>query len=56
MCTSVNEVMCHGIPDSRQLLGGDILNIDVTVYLNVSPKSVSNNIGHVVAFLMALTP
>ncbi|XP_020698384.1 methionine aminopeptidase 1B, chloroplastic-like [Dendrobium catenatum] len=35
VCTSVNECMCHGIPDSRQLQDGDILNIDVTVYLNV---------------------
>ncbi|KAK8968459.1 hypothetical protein KSP40_PGU016041 [Platanthera guangdongensis] len=34
VCTSVNECMCHGIPDSRQLQDGDILNIDVTVYLN----------------------
>jgi methionyl aminopeptidase len=29
-CTSVNEVICHGIPDSRQLEEGDICNIDVT--------------------------
>lgn len=64
VCTSVNECICHGIPDSRSLevllndseliellyiLGekllihsfiylqdGDIINIDVTVYLNVS--------------------
>ncbi|XP_051145611.1 methionine aminopeptidase 1B, chloroplastic-like [Andrographis paniculata] len=34
VCTSVNECMCHGIPDSRQLQDGDIINIDVTVYLN----------------------
>ncbi|TQD78009.1 hypothetical protein C1H46_036461 [Malus baccata] len=34
VCTSVNECMCHGIPDSRQLQSGDIVNIDVTVYLN----------------------
>ncbi|KAL2905017.1 Methionine aminopeptidase 1B chloroplastic, partial [Bienertia sinuspersici] len=33
VCTSVNECMCHGIPDSRQLQDGDIINIDVTVYL-----------------------
>ncbi len=32
VCTSVNEVICHGIPDSRRLLDGDIVNIDVTVY------------------------
>ena len=33
VCTSVNEVICHGIPDSRPLVAGDIVNIDVTVYL-----------------------
>lgn len=31
-CTSVNEVICHGIPDTRELQDGDICNIDVTVY------------------------
>ncbi|XP_042422193.1 methionine aminopeptidase 1B, chloroplastic-like [Zingiber officinale] len=34
VCTSVNECMCHGIPDSRQLEDGDIINIDVTVFLS----------------------
>lgn len=33
-CTSVNEVICHGIPDDRALLEGDIINIDITIYLN----------------------
>eukprot|EP00887_Chlorella_sp_A99_P000834 scaffold5.g834.t1 len=33
VCTSINECICHGIPDSRPLAEGDILNIDVTVYL-----------------------
>merc|ERR1719282_1126864 len=33
-CTSVNEVICHGIPDSRPLEDGDILNLDITVYKN----------------------
>ncbi|KAM9663532.1 methionine aminopeptidase 1D, mitochondrial isoform 2-T2 [Trichechus inunguis] len=32
VCTSVNNVLCHGIPDSRPLQDGDIINIDVTVY------------------------
>ncbi|KAI9188658.1 Methionine aminopeptidase 1 [Blastocladiella emersonii ATCC 22665] len=31
-CTSVNEVICHGIPDQRPLQDGDILNIDVSVF------------------------
>ena len=31
-CTSVNEVICHGIPDTRPLEDGDLCNIDVTVY------------------------
>ena len=33
LCTSVNEVICHGIPDSRPLADGDIVNLDVTVYV-----------------------
>ena len=31
-CTSINEVICHGIPDSTVLKDGDIMNIDVTIY------------------------
>ena len=31
-CTSVNEVMCHGIPDDTVLLEGDAINVDVTVF------------------------
>ncbi|KXT03821.1 hypothetical protein AC578_8952 [Pseudocercospora eumusae] len=34
VCTSPNEVICHGIPDHRPLKDGDILNIDVTLYHN----------------------
>ena len=34
VCTSANEVICHGIPDSRVLQDGDILNIDVTAYVD----------------------
>lgn len=34
VCTSVNEVICHGIPDSRALCNGDIVNVDVSIYLN----------------------
>mmetsp|Transcript_37700 Transcript_37700/g.82610 ORF Transcript_37700/g.82610 Transcript_37700/m.82610 type:complete len:447 (+) Transcript_37700:137-1477(+) len=33
-CTSVNEVVCHGIPDDRKLLEGDIINVDITCYLD----------------------
>uniref|UniRef100_A0A670KFK8 C6H2-type domain-containing protein n=1 Tax=Podarcis muralis TaxID=64176 RepID=A0A670KFK8_PODMU len=33
-CTSVNEVICHGIPDRRRLQEGDIVNVDITVYRN----------------------
>lgn len=32
VCTSINEVICHGIPDARPLRDGDILNLDVTLY------------------------
>lgn len=31
ICTSVNRVVCHGIPDDKKLKSGDIINIDVTV-------------------------
>ena len=34
ICTSINEVICHGIPDDRPLEEGDIVNVDVTVYKN----------------------
>lgn len=33
-CTSVNEVICHGIPDDTVLLDGDIVNVDITAYLD----------------------
>ena len=32
ICTSVNEVICHGIPDDRALKQGEIVNLDITVY------------------------
>ncbi len=34
VCTSLNDVICHGIPDSTVLKDGDIINIDVTAYIN----------------------
>ncbi|MFC1659229.1 type I methionyl aminopeptidase [Pseudomonadota bacterium] len=34
ICTSVNHVVCHGIPSDKRLKNGDILNIDVTVILD----------------------
>jgi methionyl aminopeptidase len=34
LCSSVNEVVCHGIPDARVIEDGDIVNIDITAYLN----------------------
>jgi methionyl aminopeptidase len=33
LCTSVNEVVCHGIPDSTELRDGDIVNIDITAFI-----------------------
>ena len=33
-CTSLNEVICHGIPDSTVIEDGDIVNIDVTAFLD----------------------
>ncbi|XP_008195219.1 methionine aminopeptidase 1D, mitochondrial [Tribolium castaneum] len=34
VCTSVNNVACHGIPDDRKLEDGDIINVDITVFYN----------------------
>lgn len=34
ICTSINHVVCHGIPSDKILVNGDIINIDVTVILN----------------------
>ena len=34
VCTSINEVICHGIPDDRRLNEGEIVNCDVTIYLD----------------------
>ncbi len=33
LCTSANEVICHGIPDSRMMQDGDIMNLDVTAFV-----------------------
>jgi methionyl aminopeptidase len=33
LCTSLNEVICHGIPDSTVVADGDIVNIDITAYI-----------------------
>jgi methionyl aminopeptidase len=32
LCTSVNEVICHGIPDDRKLRDGEIVNLDITIF------------------------
>ena len=34
VCSSVNEVVCHGIPDDRKLVDGDMISIDVSVFLD----------------------
>ncbi len=34
LCTSVNEVICHGIPDDTVIADGDIVNIDITAYID----------------------
>ena len=34
LCTSVNEVICHGIPDSTVLNDGDIVNLDITAFIH----------------------
>ncbi|MBX3233724.1 MAG: type I methionyl aminopeptidase [Labilithrix sp.] len=32
VCTSINDVVCHGIPDGQQLKNGDIINVDITTF------------------------
>ncbi|MBE7163544.1 MAG: type I methionyl aminopeptidase, partial [Williamsia herbipolensis] len=34
LCTSVNEVICHGIPDSRPLEDGDVVKVDITAFVD----------------------
>ena len=34
ICTSINHVVCHGIPDDKPLRDGDIVNIDVTLIVD----------------------
>jgi methionyl aminopeptidase len=34
VCTSINEIICHGIPDNTVLVDGDIINIDITAFKN----------------------
>lgn len=34
LCTSINEVICHGVPDSTVLAEGDIVKVDITAYLD----------------------
>ncbi|KAJ3773056.1 methionine aminopeptidase [Lentinula raphanica] len=41
-CTSINNIITHGIPDDRPLEDGDIINVDVTVYLNGYHGDTSN--------------
>jgi methionyl aminopeptidase len=45
ICTSVNNVLVHGIPDNRQLLDGDIVNIDITVYSEGFHGDTSRTVG-----------
>ncbi len=45
LCTSVNEVICHGIPDSRALQDGDIVNLDVTIFLDGMHGDLSETVG-----------
>ncbi len=45
LCTSVNEVICHGIPDDRPLRDGDIVNLDVTIFLEGMHGDLSETVG-----------
>ena len=56
ICTSVNNVVAHGIPDEYQLADGDIINIDITVYLDGYHGDTSQTflVGNVVRSLIYL--
>lgn len=56
ICTSINHVVCHGIPSSKKLKNGDILNIDVTVQKDgyIGDTSKMFLIGHVQPFAKKL--
>lgn len=45
VCISVNEVICHGIPDDRPLREGDIVNIDVTAFVDGMHGDTSATVG-----------
>ena len=45
VCISVNEVICHGIPDDRPLREGDIVNIDVTAFIDGVHGDTSATVG-----------
>lgn len=34
VCTSINNVLCHGVPDDRPLVDGDLISVDVSVFMN----------------------
>lgn len=50
VCTSVNNVVCHGIPDDRPLADGDIINIDITVQ-RWNPHSFTQNVVQWIHFI-----
>ncbi|MBJ7287420.1 type I methionyl aminopeptidase [Williamsia sp.] len=59
-CTSLNEVICHGIPDSTVIEDGDIVNIDVTAYIDgvhgdTNATYLAGNVSHEVADLVERT-
>src|SRR5919112_715905 len=44
VCTSVNEVICHGIPDSTVLRDGDIVNVDITAFMTIDGLGVHGDV------------
>lgn len=44
LCTSINDVLCHGIPDDRELIEGDIINLDVSAYKFGNHGDTSRNV------------
>lgn len=57
ICTSINHVICHGVPDDRKLQNGDIVNVDVTSFLDgfFGDTSATFYVGEVSEVAKALT-
>ena len=52
ICTSINHVVCHGIPDERPLREGDIVNIDISVFYGGMHGACADGVDGPISFLI----